>query len=162
MGGLRPSRFFIGGGIMQVKCRYCGNKIEKKNAFKDPNKNFYYCNEEHYTAAIKQKENEAKEKEEAREAREEARAEAKKIKEEQKAAAEAKRQKRTQCIMKFVVFLDMKFKIQPYFLSGFYGINLPTTKRFLHICRRIGIILKKQWNGPAIMNMLELDIFQLS
>lgn len=79
---------------MQVKCRYCGNKIEKKNAFKDPNKNFYYCNEEHYTAAIKKKENEAREKEEARESREKARAEAKKIKEKQKAAAEAKKAKK--------------------------------------------------------------------
>lgn len=79
---------------MQVKCRYCGNKVEKKDAFKDPDKNFYYCNEGHYTTAIKKKENEAREKEEARESREKARAEAKKIKEKQKAAAEAKKAKK--------------------------------------------------------------------
>ena len=45
---------------MQVKCRYCKKLVEKKEAYKDPNKNFYYCNEEHYLTAIKKKEEKEK------------------------------------------------------------------------------------------------------
>ena len=38
--------FFIGGDNMKVKCRYCGEYIEKNIAYKDPaRRNFYYCNE---------------------------------------------------------------------------------------------------------------------
>lgn len=48
---------------MRVKCRFCKASIEKADAFKDPDKNFYYCSEEHYAAAVKKKENEVKEKE---------------------------------------------------------------------------------------------------
>ncbi len=35
---------------MLVKCKICGNKIEKKEAYKvvQDNKNFYYCNETEY------------------------------------------------------------------------------------------------------------------
>ena len=51
---------------MRVKCRYCGERVEKEDAYKDPNKNSYYCSEEHYLATMKNKEDLQKEKEEKR------------------------------------------------------------------------------------------------
>lgn len=49
---------------MRVKCRYCGERVEKEDAYKDPNKNSYYCSEEHYLATMKKREDFQKEKEE--------------------------------------------------------------------------------------------------
>lgn len=49
---------------MRVKCRYCGERVEKEDAYKDPNKNSYYCSEEHYLATMKNREDLQKEKEE--------------------------------------------------------------------------------------------------
>ena len=49
---------------MRVKCRYCGERVEKEHAYKDPNKNSYYCSEEHYLATMKNREDLQKEKEE--------------------------------------------------------------------------------------------------
>ena len=49
---------------MRVKCRYCGERVEKVEAYKDPNKNSYYCSEEHYLATMKKREDFQKEKEE--------------------------------------------------------------------------------------------------
>ena len=49
---------------MRVKCRYCGERVEKEYAYKDPNKNSYYCSEEHYLATMKNREDLQKEKEE--------------------------------------------------------------------------------------------------
>ena len=49
---------------MKVKCRYCGERVEKEDAYKDPNKNSYYCSEEHYLATMKKREDFQKEKEE--------------------------------------------------------------------------------------------------
>ena len=49
---------------MRVKCRYCGERVEKVEAYKDPNKNSYYCNEKHYLATMKKREDLQKEKEE--------------------------------------------------------------------------------------------------
>lgn len=51
---------------MRVKCRYCGERVEKEDAYKDPNKNSYYCSEEHYLATMKNREDLQKEKEEKR------------------------------------------------------------------------------------------------
>ena len=51
---------------MRVKCRYCGERVEKEDAYKDPNKNSYYCSEEHYLAIMKNREDLQKEKEEKR------------------------------------------------------------------------------------------------
>lgn len=43
---------------MRVKCRYCGEMVEKKEAYKDQlREHFYYCNESHYLAYIKKAEN---------------------------------------------------------------------------------------------------------
>ena len=47
---------------MRVKCRYCGERVEKEDAYKDPNKNSYYCSEEHYLATMKNREDLQKEK----------------------------------------------------------------------------------------------------
>ena len=49
---------------MRVKCRYCGERVEKEDAYKDPNKNSYYCSEEHYLAIMNKREDFQKEKEE--------------------------------------------------------------------------------------------------
>lgn len=49
---------------MRVKCRYCGERVEKEDAYKDPNKNSYYCSEKHYLATMKKREDFQKEKEE--------------------------------------------------------------------------------------------------
>ena len=49
---------------MRVKCRYCGERVGKEDAYKDPNKNSYYCSEEHYLATMKKREDFQKEKEE--------------------------------------------------------------------------------------------------
>ena len=49
---------------MRIKCRYCGERVEKEDAYKDPNKNSYYCSEEHYLATMKKREDFQKEKEE--------------------------------------------------------------------------------------------------
>lgn len=51
---------------MRVKCRYCGERVEKEDAYKDHNKNSYYCSEEHYLATMKKREDFQKEKEEKR------------------------------------------------------------------------------------------------
>lgn len=54
---------------MRVKCRYCGERVEKVEAYKDPNKNSYYCNEEHYLATMKKREDLQKEKEDEKKQR---------------------------------------------------------------------------------------------
>lgn len=47
---------------MFVKCRYCGNKIDKNNAFKViiKGKNNYYCNEKEYKKIEEEKANKIK------------------------------------------------------------------------------------------------------
>lgn len=49
---------------MLVKCRKCGNKIDRNNAFKVvvDNKNVYYCNEKEYEEHVKEKQKIEREK----------------------------------------------------------------------------------------------------
>lgn len=41
---------------MKVTCRYCKNQIEKGDAFPSPQQGFYYCDESHYSAHMKARE----------------------------------------------------------------------------------------------------------
>ena len=79
---------------MKVKCRYCGGKIEKKDAFQAPtgSGNFYYCNEEEYNIKEFEKQQKQEEQQRIREEKKQQRlAEAKKRYEERVKAQEEKR-----------------------------------------------------------------------